>query len=280
MAAVVFELGIRFAFWYLRQVRRCWRAVSRWMTPRWSTDQHVLRLQAWRSWLGYASVAVAVGLSGDASSGLAEDMLQGALLGFALKAVVAVPVFLVGAAVVGIRTHRSQRRGRLLPALRPLGLLLTVIAVPVLLVAGMEWLNGQTAGSTTTTVAVAILTGGSLVLYVVWPFVLVAAVAIIVHGVRHLFCAGDVHPLLPSILAFVVALASGAENVSEALQPAVGVERTLSLLGVCGALTVLGLTVYEHHRLRRLGWRWADLRLPLHELPGSHPLRRVARGPA
>ena len=89
-----------------------------------------------------------------------------------------------------------------------------------------------------------------------------------------------VHPLLPSVLAFTVALASGAENVHQTLQPAVGVERTLSLLALGGSLTVLGLPAYEHRRLRRLGWRWSDLRVPLHELPAAHPVHRLTRRPA
>ncbi|WP_432543023.1 hypothetical protein [Kineococcus sp. SYSU DK002] len=274
MAEVFIELAVRIVAWYVRTIRSCWRTASRWMRPRRRSDPHVERLQAWRSWLGYASVVVAVAASRDVPSGLAEDLLVGALVGFALKAAVAVPVFLVGIAVVAFRSHRSQRRDRLTPTVRPFLLLVAVIAVPVLVAWGTQEVDDLPPGSALLRVAAPVLVGGGAALYLVWPFLLAAAAAVLVHGVRHLFCAGDVHPLLPSILAFVVALASGAENVSDALEPSAGVEHTLALLGVGGAVTVLGLTVYEHVRLRRLGWRWSDLRVPLTDLPAHHPLRR------
>ncbi|PRY10235.1 hypothetical protein [Kineococcus rhizosphaerae] len=274
MVEVLVELAVRFVAWYLRTVRRCWRTASRWMRPRRPGDPHVERLQAWRSWLGYASVVVAVAVSRDVSSGLAGDLVTGAVVGFALKALVAVPVFLVGTAVVALRSHRSQRRDRLTPVVRPFLLLVAVVAVPTLVLWGTEEVDDLPPGSPLVEATGPVLLGGGIALYLVWPFLLAAAAAVLVHGVRHLFCAGDVHPLLPSILAFVVALASGAENVSEAVEPSVGVEHTLALLGVGGAVTVLALTVYEHVRLRRLGWRWSDLRIPLTDLPAHHPLRR------
>jgi hypothetical protein len=267
MAAVFIELGLRLAAWYLRALNRSWRVVSRWMRPHRRTDPHVERLQAWRSWLGYASVVIAVAASREVPG--ASGLLEGAFLGFLLKAAVAVPVFLVGIAVVAVRSHATQRRDRLAPTVRPFLLLLAVVAVPPLCVWGVEHVQHLPA-------AAPFVLGGGIALYLLFPFLLAGATAVLVHGVRHLFCAGDVHPLLPSILAFVVALASGAENVTQALQPAVGLERTLSLLGVGGSLTVLGLTVYEHLRLRRLGWRWSDLRVPITDLPRSHPLRRRA----
>ncbi|MFD0482359.1 hypothetical protein ACFQ46_07120 [Kineococcus sp. GCM10028916] len=277
MAGVLIELGVRFIAWYVGLLVRCWRGVSRWMTPRWRIDPHVERLQAWRSWLGYASVVVAVGLSGEESTGLADKMLTGAIVGFLLKAAVAVVVVLVSLAVVSLCSHRTQRRGRLRPVVRPLSLLVTVIAVPLLVLQGKEWAERRPAGSVAAEHLAPVLVSGGVVLYFAWPFLAVAAAAVVVRGVRHLFCAGDVHPLLPSVLAFAVALASGAENVHQALQPAVGVERTLSLLALGGSLTVLGLTAYEHRRLRRLGWQWSDLRVPLHELPAAHPVHRLAR---
>ncbi|WP_328293543.1 hypothetical protein OG218_12490 [Kineococcus sp. NBC_00420] len=282
MAGVLIELGVRFIAWYVGLLVRCWRGVSRWMTPRWRIDPHVERLQAWRSWLGYASVVVAVGLSGEETTGLADKMLTGAIVGFLLKAAVAVVVVLVSLAVVSLCSHRTQRRGRLRPVVRPLSLLVTVIAVPLLVLQLKEWAERRPAGSVAVEHLAPVLVSGGVVLYFTWPFLVVAAAAVVVRGVRHLFCAGDVHPLLPSVLAFAVALASGAENVHQALQPAVGVERTLSLLALGGALTVLGLTAYEHHRLRRyrlrrLGWRWSDLRVPLHELPAAHPVHRLAQ---
>jgi len=279
VAEVVFELillGFRLFAWYVRLLVRCWRIVSRWMTPRWPADPHVKRLQAWRSWLGYASVVIAVTLSGDASDGLADDMVTGALLGFALKAAVAVPAFVVGMLIVTFRSHRTQRRLRLLPTARPFALTVAVVVIPLLGLAVENWAESRPGGPPPT--------GGSavqivaIVVPLAAPFVLVAGAAVLVTGVRHLFCAGDVHPLLPSVLAFVVALASGVENVSQAVQPEVGVEHTLSLLGVGGALTVLGLTAYEHHRLRTSGWHWGDLQVALDELPAGHPLRASARG--
>ncbi|MEZ0166816.1 hypothetical protein AB2L27_18840 [Kineococcus sp. LSe6-4] len=276
MAAVFVELGLRLAAWYLRALHRSWRVVSRWMRPRRCTDPHVERLQAWRSWLGYGSVVVAVAASRDVHADIAGGLLEGALLGFALKAVVAVPVFLVGIAVVAVRSHGTQRRDRLAPTVRPFLLLLAVVGVPSLCVGAIDRVQHLPAGSAASSVVQPVLLGGGIVLYLLFPFLLAGAAAVLVHGVRHLFCAGDVHPLLPSILAFVVALASGAENVDQALQPSVGVEHTLSLLGVGGSLTVLGLTVYEHLRLRRLGWRWSDLRVPITDLPRNHPLRRRA----
>lgn len=277
MAGVLVELGLRFFAWYVGLLVRCWRAVSRWMTPRWRTDPSVERLQAWRSWLGYASVVVAVGLSGEASTGLADRMLTGALVGFLLKAAVAVVVVVVGMVVVSVRSHRTQRRGRLLPVVRPLSLLAAVVALPLLVPRALDRAAQQPAGASVAGGVGAAGLLGAFALSLTWPFLLVAAAAVVVRGVRHLFCAGDVHPLLPSVLAFAVALASGGENVHQALQPAVGIERTLSLLALGGSLTVLALTVHEHRRLRLLGWRWSDLRVPLHDLPAAHPLRRLTR---
>lgn len=106
------------------------------------------------------------------------------------------------------------------------------------------------------------------------PLLFVGAASALVHGVRYLFCVGDVHPLLSSVLAFLIALFSGAENVSGAVDPGPGVELVLAWLAVGGSLVVLGLTVFEHRRLRQHGSRWSDVRRELRDLPRRDPVRR------
>ncbi|WP_380160041.1 hypothetical protein [Kineococcus sp. R86509] len=245
------HLGRGLAQGYVQALRRVWRTVGRLMRPRRRPDLFVEKLQAWRSWLGYASVVVAVGLYGSAPDDLGQQLLEGAVIGFVVKAVVAVPIVVVAIVIIAIVSHPTQRLARIEPALRTLGLLGAAIGLPWFAVTIVERLDGSATRPDFPLLGLAVLVGVVLAI----PLLFVGAASAVVHGVRYLFCVGDVHPLLPSVLAFLIALCSGAENVSGALDPGPGVELALAWLAVGGSLVVLGLTVFEHCRLRQHGSR-------------------------
>lgn len=75
------------------------------MRPRRRPDLFVEKLQAWRSWLGYASVVMAVGLYGSAPDDLGQQLFEGAVIGFFVKAVVAVPIVVVAIVIIAIVSH-------------------------------------------------------------------------------------------------------------------------------------------------------------------------------
>ena len=108
---------------YVQALRRVWRTVGRLMRPRRRPDLFVEKLQAWRSWLGYASVVVAVGLYGSAPDDLGQQLLEGAVIGFVVKAVITVPIVVVAIVMIAMVSHPTQRLARIEPALRTVGLL-------------------------------------------------------------------------------------------------------------------------------------------------------------